>query len=123
MVLLLQLTQIAKTPRGSSLASPALTPVGLQLGGLVGIFQCLLEIRLGRVDSRTVRVEDVITALDGNGLGEFITGSLAASITSLFPGGDIASIHSGCVVFGRKGLVAFSFESVRHVFSAGVTGD
>jgi hypothetical protein len=54
----------------STLASPSLCPVRLDLSNLVGIGQRILVVLLGRVGSRAVRVQDVVRRLDGNGLCE-----------------------------------------------------
>jgi hypothetical protein len=57
----------------------ALGPVGLDLDGLLGIFESFLVFLLGGVDSGAVGEENVVLGLDGKGLGEFLAGLLSVS--------------------------------------------
>jgi hypothetical protein len=57
----------------STLASPSLCPVWLDLGNLVCVLECALVVLLRGVGSRSIRVENVICRLDFNGLCEFVT--------------------------------------------------
>ena len=48
--------EIALSVEGSTLASPTLSPVRLDLGGLVCVLESMFPILLGSVSSRTVAV-------------------------------------------------------------------
>lgn len=64
--------QVACSVEGGALAAPALGPVWLDLGRLLGIFQGAVPLLLGGVGGRTVAVEDVVGGVDGNGLSELV---------------------------------------------------
>jgi len=70
--------QVALAVQGGTLAAPALGPVGLDLGRLLGILQGVVPLLLGGVRSGPVAVEDVVFGLEGNGLGELVAASLSA---------------------------------------------
>jgi len=58
----------------SSLASPTLRPVRLDLCNFLGIFKGLLVVLFRGIGGGTVGVEDVVGGLDGDGLGELVAG-------------------------------------------------
>lgn len=66
-------TQISQTASRSSLTNPALRPIGLELGGLVGVVESLLVFGLGSIDGGSVGVKDVVAGFKFDGLGEFVT--------------------------------------------------
>ena len=59
---------------GGTLAAPALDPVGLDLRRLLGIIQGIVPVLLGGVGGGAIAVEDVVLGLNGDGLGELVTG-------------------------------------------------
>lgn len=67
------LTEVSHALVGSSLASIALGPVGLDADSLVGILQSFFVLGLSGVDSGTVGVEDVVFRFDRDSLSEFLT--------------------------------------------------
>lgn len=66
--------KVALTVKSSALAAPTLGPVWLDLCGLLGILESTVPLLLGSVCSGSVAVENVVVGLDGNGLGESVTG-------------------------------------------------
>lgn len=65
--------QVTLAEERCALAAPTLGPVGLDLGGLLGILQSIVPVLLGGVCGRTVAVEDVVGRVEGNGLCELVT--------------------------------------------------
>ncbi len=61
-----------------ALSCPALGPVGLDLGDLVGILQCMVKIFEGRIGAGAVRVQDMIGWLELNGLRKLVSISILA---------------------------------------------
>lgn len=59
--------------KSSTLSTPALGPVRLNLGSFLGIGQSIVPVLLGCVGSRSVAVQDVVLGLEGNGLGELVS--------------------------------------------------
>jgi hypothetical protein len=64
--------QVALAPKRRALAAPALCPVGLDLGRLLGVLKRQIPLLLGGVGCRPVAVEDVVGGIDGDGLGELV---------------------------------------------------
>ena len=65
--------EIAFTVQSSTLSTPTLGPVGLELCRLLGILQGVCVIPLGGVGSGSVAVKNVVFGLDGDSLGELFT--------------------------------------------------
>lgn len=70
---IVSIEEISFAMQCGALASPALGPVRLELGGLFGILQGGVPFLLGGIGGRAVAVENVVGRLEGNGLGEFVT--------------------------------------------------
>lgn len=108
--------QIALSVQSSTLAAPTLGPVGLDLGGLLGVLQRIVPVLLGSVGGRSVAVEDVVFGLNGNSLGEL---GAIKSWSALFSHGClggtllVGNLHSLVKVLLGDCLVAQSLELVR----------
>lgn len=115
--------------KSSTFASPALGPVGLDFGRLVGIIQCIVPVLFGSISGRSVGVEDVVFGLKSDGLSELVTArcqsfcftnSLNMAIKMKFAGISegssgvmaVLNLHSLVKVLVGDGLVAQSFELV-----------
>jgi hypothetical protein len=66
--------QVALTVEGGALSAPALGPVRLDLGGLLGILEGVVPLPFRGVGGGAVAVEDVVLGLNGDGLGELVAG-------------------------------------------------
>lgn len=75
--------QISLAVKSSTLAPPAFGPVRLELSRLLRILESRVPLLLGSVGSRSVRVEDVVFGLDGDGLGKLVTVAESAHIEHL----------------------------------------
>jgi hypothetical protein len=62
--------EVALSVQSSTLASPTLGPVGLNLCGLLSVLQGMFPIFLRGVSSRSVAVKNVVFGLNGNSLSE-----------------------------------------------------
>lgn len=65
--------EVTLAVQGGAFPAPALGPVGFELGGLVGIFQCVFVVSLGGVCGGSVAVEDVVVWCQGNSLRKLVT--------------------------------------------------
>lgn len=65
--------QVTLAEERCALAAPALGPVRLDLGGLLGILESIVPVLLGSVRGGTVAVEDVVARVEGDGLCELVT--------------------------------------------------
>ena len=108
--------QVTLAEERCALAAPALGPVGLDLGGLLGILESVVPVLLGGVCGGTVAVEDVVGRVEGNGLCELLTvkgvsvnyGQGTAKIDMV--SGEV--LHGLVKVLLGNGLVAKSLELV-----------
>jgi len=62
--------ELAQAVKSGALAAPALGPVRLELGGLLGILEGVIPVLLGGMGSGPVAVKDVVLGVEGNGFGE-----------------------------------------------------
>lgn len=72
-----------------ALPTPSSRPVGLDLGCLLSILQCIRPVLLGSIGCGAVAVEDVVARLDFNSFSEGITvkdGVLVCLSSCLHPG-------------------------------------
>lgn len=116
--------QVSLAVEGGGFAAPALAPVRLELGGLLGVLEGVVPVLLGGVGGGSVGVEDVVVGLQGDGLGELVTDGggrerecvsfcgfvLLALLEGVFE--DWTGLHGVVKVLFGNGLVAQSFELV-----------
>lgn len=75
--------QVSLAVEGGGFTPPALAPVWLELGGLLGVLEGVVPVLLGGVGGGSVGVEDVVVGLQGDGLGEFVASSRMSAFCSL----------------------------------------
>jgi len=63
--------------QSGALAAPALSPVGLELGGFGGVGEGIVPLAVGGVGDGAVAVEDVVVGLEQDGLGKLVTGRMS----------------------------------------------
>lgn len=66
-------TKISHTVHGSTLAAPALGPVGLQLRRLISILERLVEVLERSIRARAVGVQDMVIRFESNCFAELLT--------------------------------------------------
>lgn len=94
-------------------ASPALGPVRLNFCCLLRIVQRLLILFEGCICAGAIRIEDMISGIEFDCLGEFVTVSKSVKGRRVLPGPP-RYLHSKLEVFSGESLIALSLQGVRH---------